>query len=29
MLDYKEIVTKHYALGMSGSEIARMMGVSK
>ena len=29
MLDYKNIIIKHYALGMSGSSIADMMGVSK
>jgi len=29
MLDYKNIIIKHYALGMSGSEIADTLGVSK
>ena len=29
MLDYKNIIIKHYAIGMSGSEIAEQMGVSK
>ena len=29
MLNYKDIVTKHYALGMSGAEIARNQGCSK
>lgn len=29
MLDYKDIITKHYVLGMSGSEIARQVGASK
>lgn len=29
MLDYKGIITKHYALGMSGREIARTLSVSK
>lgn len=29
MLDYKDIIIKHFALGMSGSEIARQTGVSK
>lgn len=29
MLDYKDIINKHYALGMSGAEIARMQGSSK
>ena len=29
MLDYKDIVTKHYALNMSGGEIAKQAGVSK
>jgi transposase len=29
MLDYKDIVTKHYALKLSGREIAALCGVSK
>ena len=29
MLDYKDIITKRYALGMSGSEIARQLNASK
>ena len=29
MLDYKDIIIKHYALGMSGREIARTLSVSK
>ena len=29
MLDYKDIITKHYALRMSGREIAAALGVSK
>lgn len=29
MLDYKDIVTKHFALEMSGSQIAEPLGVSK
>jgi len=29
MLDYKDIIIKHYALSLSGSEIARQAGVSK
>lgn len=29
MLDYKDIIIKHYALGMSGREIARILSVSK
>ncbi len=29
MLDYKDIIIKHYALNMSGSEIARQLGCSK
>lgn len=28
-LDYKDIIIKHYALSMSGSEIARLAGCSK
>ncbi len=28
-LDYKDIILKHYALSMSGSEIARQTGFSK
>lgn len=28
-LDYKDIIIKHYALSMSGSEIARQAGGSK
>lgn len=28
-LDYKDIIIKHYALSMSGSEIARQIGVNK
>ena len=29
MLDYKDIITKHYALGMSGREIAEQLSGSK
>lgn len=29
MLDYKDIITKHYVLGLSGSEIARQTNTSK
>jgi transposase len=29
MLDYKDIIIKRYALGMSGAEIARQLGCSK
>lgn len=29
MLDYKDIIVKHYALHMSGREIASALGVSK
>ena len=29
MLDYKDIINKHYALRMSGREIAAVLGVSK
>lgn len=29
MLDYKNIIIKRYALSISGSEIARQLGVSK
>ena len=29
MLDYKDIITKHYALSMSGTKIAQSLGVSK
>ena len=29
MLDYKDIITKHYALGMKGGEIAATLGNSK
>ena len=29
MLDYKDIITKHYALGMSGGKIAESLKVSK
>ena len=29
MLDYKDIITKHYALSMSGTKIAESLGVSK
>ena len=29
MLDYKDIITKHYALGLSGTKIAEMLGASK
>lgn len=29
MLDYKDIITKHYALGMSGSAIAETLHISK
>ena len=28
-VDYKDIIIKHYALSMSGSEIARQTGFSK
>ena len=28
MLDYKDIITKHYALGMSGKAIAESLKVS-
>ena len=28
-LDYKDIIIKHYAMSMSGSEIARQTGFSK
>ena len=28
-VDYKDIIIKHYALSMSGSEIARQAGFSK
>ena len=28
MLDYKDIITKHYALGMSGMAIAKSLNVS-
>ena len=28
-LDYKDIIIKHYALSMSGGEIARQAGYSK
>ena len=28
MLDYKDIITRHYALEMSGSAIAELLGVS-
>ena len=29
MLDYKDIIIKHFAFGLSGSEIARQLNVSK
>ena len=29
MLDYKDIIVKHFGLGMSGRQIARGLGVSK
>lgn len=29
MLDYKDIIIRHCALSLSGSEIARQLGVSK
>ena len=29
MLDYKDNITKHFALGMSGAQIAESLGVSK
>lgn len=29
MLDYKNLITKHYAPSLSGSEIARQLGASK
>ena len=29
MLDYKDIIIKHYALNLSGSEIAKQIGASK
>lgn len=29
MLDYKDIIVKHYVLHLSGSEIARQLNVSK
>lgn len=29
MLDYKDIILKHYALHMTGPEIARQLGASK
>ena len=29
MLDYKDIIIRHYALSLLGSEIARQLGVSK
>ena len=29
MLDYKDIITKHYALEMSGGQIAESLGISK
>lgn len=29
MLDYKDIITKHYSLGLSGREIAKQLSVSK
>ena len=28
-LDYKNIINKHYGLGLSGREIAKQLGVSK
>ena len=29
MLDYKDIIIKHYGLGMSGREIAKLLSISK
>ena len=29
MLDYKDIIIKHYELGLSGSVISKQLGVSK
>ena len=29
MLDYKDIIIKHYGLGLSGSAISKQLGVSK
>ena len=29
MLDYKDIIVKHFGLGMSGRQIAREFGISK
>lgn len=29
MLDYKDIIIKHYGLGMSGREMAKLLSVSK
>lgn len=29
MLDYKDIITRHFALRMSGGEIAESLGISK
>lgn len=29
MQDYKDIIIKHYALSLSGSEIVRQLGASK
>lgn len=29
MLDYRDIITKHFALGMSGGQISELLGVSK
>ncbi len=29
MLDYKDIITKHFALGMSRGQITELLGVSK
>ena len=29
MLDHKDIITNHYALGMSGTKIAELLAVSK
>ena len=29
MLDYKDIIVKHFGLGLSGRQIARELGVSK
>lgn len=29
MLDYKDIINKHYGLGLSGREIAKRLSVSK